>query len=535
MAPVGVPRLRFAVFADQPGQPRWMVEALARAAAGEHAELVLVATAAESAHAATRAAIETPLWRAYAALDERLFGSRGRWIAPSDVTRLVSPQRRLALDADDAAWRERAAAAGLDVIFVLGDVDDARLAGLARHGTWRFCFGDAHEACGSRAVLRDVMEGREVMASGLRIHRGKGQPDRVACLSWARAYPFSPAKSRGALFAKTADFLARALRDLHAQGETWFDAATLPASERAPVAFRPGVVDMAKLGLRVAKRATQKALTVEEWSLAYRFGAGEAFDGSLDGFHHLHPPKGGFWADPFPLERDGRHYIFFEELPYGASRAHISVIEVDREGRATAPRKVLERDYHLSYPFLVEEDGELYMIPETADNATVEIYRCTDFPCTWKLERVLLRGLRCADATLHREGDRWWMFATATRPGGGGDINDELHLFSAERLLGEWTSHRRNPVKSDVRSARPAGGLYRSGGSLYRPGQIGAPLYGSGIALHRVTRLTTEDYEEQEDARIVPPAGPFLGIHTLNRAGDLIVTDTFRRRARFAA
>ena len=529
MAPVGMPRLRFAVFADHPGQPRWMVEALARAAAGEHAELVLVATGD-----GTAVAKEGPLWRAYAALDERLFGSGARWNAPSDVTRLVSPQRRLALDGNDAGWRARAAAAGLDVVFVLGDVDDARLSGLARHGTWRFCFGDTHETCASSAVLRDVMEGREVMASGLRIHRGEGTPDRVACPSWARAYPFSPAKSRGALFAKTAEFLARALRDLQARGDGWFDAATLPASEREAVAFHPRMADVAKLGLRVAKRATQKALTVEEWSLAYRFGAGDSFDGSLEGFHHLHPPKGGFWADPFPLQRDGRHFIFFEELPYGSSRAHISVIEVDREGRATAPRKVLERDYHLSYPFLVEEDGELYMIPETADNATVEIYRCTDFPCAWKLERVLLRGLHCADATLHREGDRWWMFATATRPGGG-DINDELHLFSAERLLGEWTSHRRNPVKSDVRSARPAGRLYRSGGSLYRPGQIGAPLYGSGIALHRVTRLTTEDYEEQEDGRIVPPAGPFLGIHTLNRAGDLIVTDTFRRRARFAA
>jgi hypothetical protein len=126
------------------------------------------------------------------------------------------------------------------------------------------------------------------------------------------------------------------------------------------------------------------------------------------------------------------------------------------------------------------------------------------------------------------------MFTTATRPGGA-DINDELHLFTADRLLGEWTPHRANPVKSDVRSARPAGGLFRHGGGLYRPGQIGAPLYGSGIALQRVERLTADEYVEREDRRIMPGASPFLGIHTINRAGDLSVADAFRRRARFAA
>jgi hypothetical protein len=171
------------------------------------------------------------------------------------------------------------------------------------------------------------------------------------------------------------------------------------------------------------------------------------------------------------------------------------------------------------------------MIPETAENHTVEIYRCTHFPTRWKLERVLLRDVACVDATLHREDGRWWMFVNAA--GHGGDLNDELNLYSSASLLGEWTPHRHNPVKSDVRSSRPAGRLFRRGACLYRPGQIGVPLYGSGIALHRVTRLTPDEYAEEEDARIVPTAGPVLGIHTLNRAGDLCVTDAFMRRARF--
>jgi len=84
-----------------------------------------------------------------------------------------------------------------------------------------------------------------------------------------------------------------------------------------------------------------------------------------------------------------------------------------------------------------------------------------------------------------------------------------------------------------VRSARPAGRLFRNGSHLYRPGQIGAPHYGAGIALHQVKRLTQDEYVEEEESRIMPRSEAVLGIHTINRAGDLSVTDAFMRRSRF--
>ena len=90
-----------------------------------------------------------------------------------------------------------------------------------------------------------------------------------------------------------------------------------------------------------------------------------------------------------------------------------------------------------------------------------------------------------------------------------------------------------NPVKSDARSARPAGSLFERDGALYRPAQICAPLYGSGVSLNRVLQLSPQAYVEQEDERIVAthPAG-LLGMHTLNRAGELSVLDAFVRRRR---
>jgi hypothetical protein len=112
-------------------------------------------------------------------------------------------------------------------------------------------------------------------------------------------------------------------------------------------------------------------------------------------------------------------------------------------------------------------------------------------------------------------------------------FDDELHLFHAQKLLGDWQPHRRNPVKSDARSARPAGRPYWQDGALYRPAQICAPLYGSGLSINRVVRLTTEHYAERQVERVLPSrADGILGVHTINRAGNLTVVDAFTRRPR---
>ena len=544
MEAVKRPPLRVGIFTDSARQPRWIVEALARAGGSDFAEITLVSDQGRSRvrpgshQGLTRVRSgseqgQTPvplLWRAYMGADRAISGRRGE--AREDVTRLVGLGRVLHRTDGEKCWRARVESARLDVAFVLGDVDVASVEKLARYGVWRFCFGDAHHTCVALAAMHEaLLEPSNVIASGILIQR-PGMADRVACRSWSRNY-LSVTRSRAALFAKTADFLSRALREVHAGGSRWIELDTELASETRTVlpegqSMIRGITD---LSTRAVRRVAEKAFKLETWSIAYRFGPEEDWSGSLEGFHRLDPPAGWFWADPFPIERDGRYWIFFEELPRGASKAHISAVEVRKDGSIWGPVKVLERPYHLSYPFLVEEDGELYMIPETADNRTVEVYRCVEFPGRWELARTLLKDVRCVDATVHRESGRWWMFANAAAP--GAEFNDELAIYSSESLLGEWRPHRRNPVKSDVRSARPAGRLFRRGDGLYRPGQICTPLYGSGIALHRVTRLTADEYAEEETARIVPQDARTLGIHTFNRAGELTVADAFERRSRF--
>ncbi len=173
------------------------------------------------------------------------------------------------------------------------------------------------------------------------------------------------------------------------------------------------------------------------------------------------------------------------------------------------------------------------MIPETSFNQTVEVYRCRTFPDAWVPESILLEGLCAVDATLYRDPSQWWMFVNIA-PEGARHAHDELHLFHAPSPFGPWTPHRRNPVKSDARSARPAGRLFHSEGRLLRPAQDCSRRYGHAIVLNEVRRLDRSCFEEVAVARILPEWRPdLLATHTFNREGQLTVVDGMRRISPF--
>jgi hypothetical protein len=529
-------RLRLGVFTDSLRQPRWAVEALCKTADAGIADVAVVVELGKRPD-------RVPLsWRAYCSLDRLAFGSHPDPLETIDLRAVLPHGRLLCLPASSAgpasarAWLAEIGGLNLDVAFVLGDIDDRTLEGIARYGVWRYCFGADAAAHDAVAGIHEVAEAMPVTASGLRVHLGAGSGDRLAYQSWSRVFPFSVTRTRENLLPKTSEFARRALAELRRSGPSFLDrCATISADSYRTDVSVPGPTRMLRhmslLGPRIARRILEKILCVDQWFLAYRFGADEPWQGDLRRYTRLLPPKDRFWADPFPICRQGRYFVFLEELVFSRGKAHISVMEIGSDGTCTKPAPVLERPYHLSYPFLLEHEGELYMIPETGANRTVELYRCASFPDRWELVRVLMHDVRCTDATLHRIGDRWWMFANTNLGDSVGA--DELNLFYADDLFGKWRAHRNNPVKSDVRGTRPAGRLYESGGALYRPAQVGAPMYGSAVSINRILELDPNTYAEREVERIAPTYPKrVLGIHTLNRAGGLCVMDAFTRRVR---
>ncbi|MGN6311954.1 MAG: glucosamine inositolphosphorylceramide transferase family protein [Xanthobacteraceae bacterium] len=254
----------------------------------------------------------------------------------------------------------------------------------------------------------------------------------------------------------------------------------------------------------------------EHWQVALRDGAGP--------FNVVQDDGGRFYADPFLHRANGRTFLFVEEYPYADKKGVISVAEVSDGQITAAPVTVLKRPYHLSYPFVFEHDGEFWMIPETGENRSVELYRAVEFPGTWELSTVLMKGAVFSDATILRHDGLWWLFATVDWF--GASTQDELSIFYSETPDGEWKPHRTNPVKSDSRFSRPAGRIVQREGRLFRPAQNCDRTYGAGIAWFEITELTPISFNERHIADWDGQTELSMdGLHSFDQLGSLQVID----------
>jgi len=273
-----------------------------------------------------------------------------------------------------------------------------------------------------------------------------------------------------------------------------------------------------------------------QWFLALRRRSQEtepaARDAGFDlhGFRPLPVPGGRSHADPFLIEAGGETHLFFEDLVWLEAKGVISHCRLDEAGIPSSSRTVLSRPYHLSYPFVFRWQDQLYMLPETAQNQTIELYRATAFPGEWKLELRLLEGWRATDATLHEdENGHWWMFVTIDERRDG--TSDELFLFQAASPLGPWRPHPSNPIQSDICYARSAGRLLRRNGRLLRPAQDGSRRYGGALWLMEVLELTPQRYREQPLCRLGPEwLRDNLCLHHLDATARFEVIDGMRWR-----
>jgi hypothetical protein len=263
------------------------------------------------------------------------------------------------------------------------------------------------------------------------------------------------------------------------------------------------------------------------WILGVRSKSAERSPSDAGGYSALVPPAQRFYADPFVTEVEGRHFLFFEDASLRTGFGVISMIELESDGSRSEVEVVLERPYHLSYPCVFTSGSDVFMIPETYPNRTIELYRAVEFPRRWVLERVLLDNVRAADPTILSFERLYWLFANVRTPSTGG--YDELSVYFSETLDGTWNAHPRNPVVSDVRRARPAGRLFETDKGLWRPAQDCSTRYGGAIAFQNVTTLTEEEYEEVPVGGLEPTWEPGLvGVHTYNSDSLYEVVDGLR-------
>lgn len=238
-------------------------------------------------------------------------------------------------------------------------------------------------------------------------------------------------------------------------------------------------------------------------------------------------PKGDFYADPFGVQdEDGLLHIVFEAYRYNLGCAELVQTTLNQDGKISDIRPFITEDYHMSFPFLLESKGNIYCVPETHDFGCVQA-----FPITKDQNNliagppeVLLEGVRITDPVVFTHEDRWWLM---------GSDAEGLNLFAWYGVTekGPWTPHRANPIKSDIRSTRPAGPVFSIGDKLLRPAQDGSQSYGGAVIVNQIVTLTPDHFEEKEFSRISPNSkGPYPdGLHSFVPVGQHVLIDGKKR------
>jgi hypothetical protein len=290
---------------------------------------------------------------------------------------------------------------------------------------------------------------------------------------------------------------------------------------------------LARYGARVelgqlARRLYHLCCHAPHWRIGWRIhdGPGVMERGDLGGpkWNVLGDPGGRFFADPFPIARGGRSYMFFEDFDHRLGKGVISAVEFGARGPIGAVFPVLEEPWHLSYPFLIEAEGRLWMVPESSRSRQVTLYRCVEFPRRWERSAALLEGVEASDSTIFRHDGRFYMMSTVREDIGG--YSDTLAIHHAPNLLGPWREHAANPVLIDAGGARPAGAVTNKAGAPWRPVQDCSQGYGRALRLARIDRLDPRAFAQTLSAPIVSDAlWPGGRLHTLNRAGALEAID----------
>jgi hypothetical protein len=399
-----------------------------------------------------------------------------------------------------------------------------------RHGVWYF----AHECQDDLlAFFREVYEGEHVTAAALLAADARRGEPVVLTEGYFRTERRSYRANRDRVLDGIAMWPARVCRRLLEGGDGESSPLSVDAV-RQPGRSNPRPT-LSRFWSRLARRrvafAWERLFRHPQWNIGVlKAPVGTLLDTGADADDEIDwlplDDRESFLADPFGQVHNGTMRVLCERFGYREGKGRIYTVEYSARGFTTPPEPAIALPVHMSYPFLLKGAGATYCIPETSEANEVALFRAIEFPSQWSKIAVLIERFAGVDPTVVRHEGRWWLMCTEKGP--REDV--ELWLWHAAELKGPWIPHARNPVKTDVRGARPAGLPFIHEGQLYRPAQDCSKRYGWRLALNRVTRLTpTEFAEELVTVLEASPRSPFpKGRHTLTPVGDIVLVDGLR-------
>ena len=239
------------------------------------------------------------------------------------------------------------------------------------------------------------------------------------------------------------------------------------------------------------------------WSVAYQFTK-DWKTSVVSKSIIIKNPKGRFLADPFVASYENRTVLFVEDFNFKLNKAVISAYEINKKSYKEIG-VAIEENFHLSYPSLIKNENDLFMIPESNQVNDIRIYKCVEFPLKWELSKILMKNISAADTNIIKFNNKYWMF-TNIDSSKTDDHSSELHIFYSNDLLStDWKPHKNNPVIFDSNQARNGGMIFSKNSELFRVFQRnGFNMYGRSLGISKIKNLDEGEYEE-EILKIIEP------------------------------
>lgn len=208
-------------------------------------------------------------------------------------------------------------------------------------------------------------------------------------------------------------------------------------------------------------------------------------------------PENHYLADPFVFYGEDASYIFVEDFDFTKNKGGIRLYKVDVD-IAIDLGIIIEEEFHMSFPYIFEYDGAIYMCPETSQNQEIRLYQCVEFPCKWIFHSVAIKNIHAVDSMIFKQDGLWWLF-TNTDNSKVEEYCSELMIFYSDNpLSGKWLPHKKNPVVVNSNHARN-GGILIAENNYYRIAQRqGFLTYGKSISVRKIDKLNKDQYSESE-------------------------------------
>ena len=248
-------------------------------------------------------------------------------------------------------------------------------------------------------------------------------------------------------------------------------------------------------------------------------------------------------ADPFLFVKDNTLYLFYEDMGFSHGGGRIMMRYTTDLQKWSRPVEIThESDCHFSYPYVFDDNGEVYMMPETGREHEIRLYKAyngnpADFRFYKKIlerperERIELK-FDYADSCIYKKDGVYYLFTSYFK-------NDKyyLELYVSDSLDRNYKKHPMSPVCTGNKYGRCGGSLIDYEGHLYRVAQDCENEYGGQIHLLEIEELTPTRFKEHLLKENVLPREIYKeGGHQLNFAyfkGKTIVATDIKYHCSF--